>query len=112
MGQLTSDFEAHISTDLPDPELDEGVIKRRVVEVLNNMGLVSSYRSIQRLMDDIAKAQLQRAREWAQGKSYHLIEVGGADCNQIRGLSSNMITSIASRHVMSRSLATSTSRSI
>ena len=47
-------------------------VKRRVVEVLNNMGLVSSYHSIQRLMDEIAKAQLQRAREWAQGKSYHI----------------------------------------
>ena len=48
-------------------------VKRRVVEVLNNMGLVSSYRSIQRLMEDTAQAQLERARLWAQGKSYHQV---------------------------------------
>lgn len=49
-----------------------GSVKRRLIEVLNNMGLVCSYRTVQRLIVKNARAQIDAAKEMAKDEQTYL----------------------------------------
>lgn len=47
--------------------------KRRVIDVLNNMGLTSGYATLQALMKDIAKRQMEGAIEMAKDEQTYVV---------------------------------------